>query len=143
MARRSAHLLQDFGWEVFNHHPPYSPDLVASDFLLFLHPKKFLSGQRQRFQNDREAEMSVTVVPIPGSTLLRLRYKSWSYGLTNVSISEVNMLKNNSALAVSVPINHIKLGFISVNGPRETYFVDVFRVCIQSPTSQLTPSNPF
>ena len=26
----------------------------------FLHLKKFLSGQRQRFQNDREAEMSVT-----------------------------------------------------------------------------------
>ena len=48
-------------------HPPYSPDLEPSDFNLFLYLKKFLSGQRQRFQNDREAEMSVTVVPIPGA----------------------------------------------------------------------------
>ena len=27
---------------------------------LFLHLNEFLSGQRQRFRNDREAEMSVT-----------------------------------------------------------------------------------
>ena len=52
-------------------------------------------------------------------------YKSWSHGMTNFSIPEVNMLKNSSALAVSVPINlSLKLDFISVNGPRETYFVD-------------------
>ena len=41
----------------------------------------------------------------------------------------VNMLKNSSTLAVSVPINlSIKLGFVSVNGPRETYFVDSPRI---------------
>ena len=35
------------------------------------------------------------------------------------------MLKNSSTLAVSVPIIFsIKLGFVSVYGPRETYFVD-------------------
>ena len=35
------------------------------------------------------------------------------------------MLKNSSTLAVSVPINlSIKLGFVSDNGSRETYFVD-------------------
>ena len=51
-------------------HPPYSPDLVPSDFHLFLHLKKFLSSQCQSFQNDREVIMSVTVVPIPGSRLL-------------------------------------------------------------------------
>ena len=45
--------------------------------------------------------------------------------MTNVSIPEVAMLKNSSTLAVSVPMNHsIKLSFISVNGSRETYFVD-------------------
>jgi histone-lysine N-methyltransferase SETMAR len=44
---------------VFN-HPPYSPDLAPSDFHLFLHLKKFLSGQRQGFENDREAEMVFT-----------------------------------------------------------------------------------
>ena len=39
------------------------------------------------------------------------------------------MLKNKSRLTVSVPINlSIKLGFVSVNGPRETYFVDALRM---------------
>ena len=32
-------------------------------------------------------------------------YKTWSYGMTNVSFPEVNMLKNSSTLAVSVPVN--------------------------------------
>ena len=31
-------------------------------------------------------------------------YKSWSHGMTNVSILEVNMLKNSSFLAVSVSV---------------------------------------
>ena len=57
-ARRSIHLLQEFSWEVFN-HAPYSPDLALSDFHIFLHLKKFLSGQRHRFLSDREAEMRV------------------------------------------------------------------------------------
>ena len=36
------------------------------------------------------------------------------------------MLKNSATLAVSVPINiSIKLGLVSVNEPRETYFVVV------------------
>ena len=49
--------------------------------------------------------------------------------MTNVSIPEVNMLKNSPTLAVSVPINlSIKLGFVSVNGPRETYFVDALHM---------------
>ena len=35
-------------------------------------------------------------------------------------------VENSSTIAVSVPINlSIKLGFVYVNGPRETYFVDV------------------
>ena len=57
-ARRSTRLVQEFAWEVFN-HPPYSPDLATSDFYLFLHIKKFLCCKRQRFQNEREAEMSI------------------------------------------------------------------------------------
>ena len=58
-ARRLTYLLQEFSWQVF-HHPPYAPDLAPSDFHLFLNLKKFMSGQRQHFQNDSEAEMSVT-----------------------------------------------------------------------------------
>ena len=35
------------------------------------------------------------------------------------------MLKNSPTLAVSVPINFsMKFGFVPVNGPRKTYFVD-------------------
>ena len=62
--RRSTYLLQEFSWEVFNHHPSYSSDLIPSDFHLFLHLKKFLSDQQERIQNDREDEMNVTMVPI-------------------------------------------------------------------------------
>ena len=41
------------------------------------------------------------------------------------------MLKNSSALAVYVPINiSIELGFVSVNGHRETCFVDALRIVI-------------
>ena len=52
-----------------------------------------------------------------------------------VSFPEVNMLKNSSAFAVSVPmIFFIKLGFVSIKSPRETYFLDapltiVFLIC--------------
>ena len=50
-------------------------------------------------------------------------------GMTNISIPEVNTLKYCSSLAVSLPINlSIKLGFVSVNGPREIYFVDALRI---------------
>ena len=46
-------------------------------------------------------------------------YKDWSYGITIVSIPEVNILKISSTLAVSVPINlSIKIVFFSVNCPR-------------------------
>ena len=48
--------------------------------------------------------------------------------MTNVSVPGVNMLKNSSTLAVSVSMNlSVKLGFVSVNDPRETYFVDAIR----------------
>ena len=59
MARQSTYFLQEFCWEVFN-HPLYSPGLVSSDFSLILQLKKFLFGQCQHFQNDREVEVSVT-----------------------------------------------------------------------------------
>ena len=55
--------------------------------------------------------------------------QSWFHGMTNVSILEVNMFKNSSTLAVSVPINLSlrDFGLSYVNGPRETYFVDALR----------------
>ena len=57
------------------------------------------------------------------------RLRPLIYGKTNISIPEVNMLKYSSTLAVYVPINlSIKLGFVSANGPRETYFMDALRI---------------
>ena len=56
-------------------------------------------------------------------------YKSWSDEMTDVSVPGVNMLENSSTLAVSVPINFsIKLGSVTVNGPTETYFVDMLHI---------------
>ena len=51
--------------------------------------------------------------------------------MTNLSIPEETMLKNTLTL-VSVPGNlFIKFGFVSVNGPWETYFVDALcRFCL-------------
>ena len=45
----------------------------------------------------------------------RLAYSSGPHGMTSVSILEVNMLKNSSILAVSVPINLSIKFFFSVN----------------------------
>ena len=45
------------------------------------------------------------MVAILGVKHYNTGYKSWSHSMTNVSIPEVNMLKNSSTLAVSVPIN--------------------------------------
>ena len=57
-------------------------------------------------------------------------YKSCSHGMTNVSNLEMNMLKNSSTLAVSVPINlSIKLVF-SVNGPRKLTFWMRYVYCV-------------
>ena len=39
------------GWKQLN-HPPYSPDLAPSDYHLFLHLKRFLSGQQFESDND-------------------------------------------------------------------------------------------
>ncbi|KAJ4433038.1 hypothetical protein ANN_15295 [Periplaneta americana] len=45
-ARRTATVLTEFGWELFD-QPPYSPDLGPRDVHVFLHLKKFLSSARE------------------------------------------------------------------------------------------------
>jgi hypothetical protein len=49
-------------------HPTHSPDLVLSDFHMFLHLKKHLAGQK--FHEDRGKERSPYVVVCAGSGLL-------------------------------------------------------------------------
>ena len=51
-------LITTFGWEQFN-HPPYSPDLVPSDFHLFLRLKSFLAGRW--FHEHNEVKEAVTM----------------------------------------------------------------------------------
>ena len=96
---------QRWTWEVFNHHPPYSPNLAPSDFYLFLHLKKLLSIQPQRFQNEREKNVSVTVVPIPDGRFPRQLIQKLvpQYGKCLNSGGEY--YQNSSTPAVSVTIN--------------------------------------
>ncbi|GFW90291.1 histone-lysine N-methyltransferase SETMAR [Trichonephila clavipes] len=54
--RRTAAVLTEFGWKLFD-HPPYSSDLAPSDYHVFLHLKKFLSGER--FGKDEDLKTSV------------------------------------------------------------------------------------
>ena len=110
-ARRSTHLLLEFSWEVCN-HPPYSPDLAPSDFHLFLRLKKFLSCQRQRFQNVRGGDECHTVVPIPGGRLRRHRDTKVGPKVWQMSQFRRWICLKIATLSVSVPIHlSIILGF--------------------------------
>jgi hypothetical protein len=51
--------------------------------------------------------------------------------MINISIPVANMLKKSWTPAVSVAINiSMQLCFVSVHGPRETYFVDKPRITL-------------
>ena len=50
-AAQTQDLITSFRWEQMD-HPPYSPDLVPSDFHLFLHQNKSLGGKRFDDDND-------------------------------------------------------------------------------------------
>ena len=56
--------------------------------------------------------------------------------MTKAWIPALNMLKNSWTLLYFVPVNlFIKLDFVSVNGPRKTYFVEVPLTWMKSHTS--------
>jgi len=55
-AAQAQDLITSFKWEQMD-HPPYSPDLVPSDYHLFLHLKKFLGGKR--FDDDSDLKVAV------------------------------------------------------------------------------------
>jgi hypothetical protein len=50
-------LIATFGWEQFDHLPPYNPDLAPSDFHVFLHLKTFPGGQQ--FHDDYEVKEAI------------------------------------------------------------------------------------
>jgi histone-lysine N-methyltransferase SETMAR len=53
-AARTQAMLQEVGWEVFE-HPAYSPDLAPSDFHLFPKLKEFLGGRRFKSDEVKDA----------------------------------------------------------------------------------------
>jgi len=57
VARDTKAPLKKFGFDVIS-HPPYSPDLVRSDYHLFLNLKKHLGGKR--LETDEEVKTEVT-----------------------------------------------------------------------------------
>ena len=126
-AWRSTHLLQEFSLEVFT---PYDPDLTLCDFLLFLHLKKILSGQRQHIQNDRGMEMNVTMVPFPGGRLLQYRIQKLipQYDKCFSSRGEY-VEKFLNACSICSNKSLITLGFVFVNSLRETYFMNALHTC--------------
>ena len=66
-ARRSIHLLQEFGLEVFNHHLSYRPDFAP----IFSYSSRNSCLVSVSVFRIRDAEMSVSVVPIAGGRVLR------------------------------------------------------------------------
>ena len=60
MIRRAPtqNLITTFGWEQFDHPPPYSPDLAPSDFHLFMQLKSILAVRQ--FHDDNEVKEAVS-----------------------------------------------------------------------------------
>ena len=86
--RRSTHLLQKVGWEVFN-HPPYNPDLVRSDFHLFLPSRNSWPVIVNVYRmTEKRRWVSHSGSNLPGGRLLRHRDIK--------VVPEVNMLKSSS-----------------------------------------------
>ena len=73
--------------------------------------------------------MSVTEVPIPGGRRLLQSIQKIVQRYDKCLNSGGEYVKNSSILSVSVPINlSTNLDFVSANGTRVTYFVDVLRI---------------
>ena len=112
-ARWSTHL-QDFGWNVYNLHHPIARTSrpVISIFPYTSRNSRPVSVSIFRKTNRRR--LVSQWFHSQAADFYDTGYKSWSRIMINVSIPEVNMLKNSSILSVSVPISlFIKLGFVS------------------------------
>ena len=109
LARQSTHLLQEFSWELFNH------SLIAWTF------RPEISIFSYELRHSCPASVSVfrmterqKLVSHSGSNPRRQNstthgYNIWSHCITHVSISEVSILKNRSALSVFVVV--VVVGF--------------------------------
>ena len=100
-ARRSTHLLQQFGWEVLIIIHPLAQTLHPVIFIFSYTSRNFLSISVFRMTGGDKCHSGSS----PRHRLLWQRIKSWSHGMTNDTVPEVYMLKNSLVLTVSVPVN--------------------------------------
>ena len=106
MARRLKHLLKEFGWEVFIIHSIVRTSTPAIS--IFSYTSRNSNSSPDSVSVFRVTKRRRWVVIIPGGKLIRnwkKKKKKGSYGMKTVSIPEVNVLKNSSTLAVSIPIS--------------------------------------
>ena len=87
------------------HHHHHCPDLTPSDLHLTYTSINFCLVRVSIFRMTKRWRWVSQWFQSQAANLYDSWYKSWSHSMTNDSIPEVNMLKNNSTLAVSVPIN--------------------------------------
>ena len=81
-----------FKWEQMN-HPPYSPDLVPSDFLLFQHINKFLGGKR--FDDDNLIDAVQKWLTSHAATFYEEDTQNLCPATISASIMAANMWENS------------------------------------------------
>ena len=92
-------LLEKFKWDVLG-HLPYSPDLTPSDFHLFLHLKKHLTGKK--FDDDDEVHDSGSKGRL--QTSVTPEYRSWFQDLINVWTMPAAVLKDQVMYIISFTV---------------------------------------
>ena len=92
-------LLEKFKCDLMD-HPPYSPDLAPSDFHLFLHLKKHLTGKK--FDDDDEVHDSGSKGRL--QTSVTPEYRSWFQDLINVWTMPAAVLKDQVMYIISFTV---------------------------------------
>jgi hypothetical protein len=64
----------------------YRPKLAPTDYLLFLHIKKLLAGQRLRFDQDTKHILQDWLKGLAANFFSKKAYKSWSRDMTSALI---------------------------------------------------------
>ncbi|KAJ4435485.1 hypothetical protein ANN_18101 [Periplaneta americana] len=132
-AASTRELLDQFGWEIFD-HPPYSPDLAPSDFHLFTKLKDFLGGTR--FGSDEELKKIVN------TWLNELAAKEYNTGILKLVNRYDKCLNHHVDPAIGVYIidryTYYALDFLERVEPDSTKTMGEFlavcpkRVCIST-----------
>jgi len=75
-------------------HPPYSPDLVSSDYYLFPNLKRWLEGKRFTSNEEVIAETEAYFEGFGTFRTTEKTSKCWKIAMPSVSPSRVTMLRN-------------------------------------------------